>query len=103
MKLRKESGAFEGVGEKWPRAAVYALWVHDVLLVRKGLGLVPTTPIGVAAMEGRGQKADPEEVKGLGDAPTILRFRLDDESVIQMAVPGESVSLARGPFPTSEA
>jgi hypothetical protein len=55
-------------------------------------------------MEGNGQSADPEEVKGLGDTPTVLTFRLDDESVIQLAVPNDALELARGPlpFPVSE-
>ena len=42
-------------------------------------------------------------MKGLGDAPTILRFRLDDESVIQMAVPGNVLETAQGPFTVSQA
>ena len=103
LKLRKESGTYDGVGDKWPRPASYAHWVHDVLLVHKGLGLIPTTPIGVAAMEDSGQSANPGTVKGLGDAPTILRFRLDDESVIQMAVPGDALEAAQGPFTVGKA
>ena len=103
LKLRKESGTYEGISDKWPRAVVYAEWVHDVLLVRKGLGLVPTMPIGVAAMEEAGQSADSGEVKGLGDDPVILRFRLDDESVIQMAVSSDALERAQGPFAVSEA
>jgi hypothetical protein len=102
LKLRKESGTYEGIGDKWPKPSSYALWVHDVLLVHKGLGLVPTTAIGMAAMESSGQSADPEEVKGLGDNPTILRFRLDDESIIQMAVPGDAREIAQGPFTANE-
>jgi hypothetical protein len=53
-------------------------------------------------MEGSSQNADPEEVKGLGDAPAVLTFRLDDESVIQMAVPSDTLDLAQGPFTVSE-
>ena len=37
-------------------------------------------------MEGSPQDADPEEVKGLGDHPVLIRARLDDGSILQVAV-----------------
>ncbi len=46
---------------------------------------------------GAAEIADPEQVKGLGDSPVTLRFNLDNEAVIEIAVPGESAE-ARGPF-----
>jgi hypothetical protein len=102
-KMRLESGSAPGVGEKWPPMSSFALWVHDVLMVHKGLGLMNTSPLGVAGSEGSAKDVDPEEVKRLGENPVILRFRLDNGAVLQMAVPGDALELAQGPFSISEA
>ena len=102
-KMRLESGSAPGVGEKWPPVSSFALWVHDVLLVHKGLGLAQTIPLGVAGSEGSAQGEDLEEVKRLGENPVILRFRLDNGAVLLMAVPGNVLKLAQGPFSTGEA
>ena len=34
-KIRLRSGSFEGISEKWTPMPIAALWVHDVLLVRR--------------------------------------------------------------------
>jgi hypothetical protein len=97
-KVRLNSGAFDGLSESWPPVAVYARWVHDVLLVNKGLALVRTQPLPIAAAEGRVEQASPQEIKRLGDNPILLQFRLDNGAIIQLAAPGEVRSLACGPF-----
>lgn len=91
-KLRLESGSFHGFSEK--PASCYCVWVHDVLLVHKGLGLVSTLPVPVAATE---------EAKHLGEKIMYLQFRLDDGSIIQMSGIGENEALAQGPFLKGEA
>jgi hypothetical protein len=91
-KLRLETGSFHGLSEK--AAATYCVWVHDVLLVHKGLGLITTLPVPVAAAEER---------KHLGDKTMYLRFRLDDGSIMQMSGFGEDEALAQGPFPQEKA
>ncbi len=101
-KIRLESGSASGFKEKWPPVSNYALWVHDVLLVHKGLGLMPTTPVGVVGLEGSLSDANPEQVKRLGENPKVLRIKLDDGSVLQLAVPEEHLVLAQGPFQTEE-
>ena len=102
-KMRLESGSAPGVGKKWPPMSSFALWVHDVLMVHKGLGLMNTSPLGVAGSEGSAEDVDPEEVKRLGENPVILRFRLDNRAVLQLAASAEALELAQGPFSTSEA
>jgi hypothetical protein len=97
-KIRLESGSNSGFKEKWPPVSNYAHWVHDVLLVHKGLGLMPTTPVGVMGLEGSPSDADPEQVKRLGESPKLLRIKLDDGSILQLAVPVEHLPLALGPF-----
>jgi hypothetical protein len=71
---------------KWPRSVSYAQWIHDVLIVRKAPALILTTPYGVKNIESVPEEADPEEVKGLGDHPLQARVRLDDDSIIQVAL-----------------
>ena len=85
VKLRPEADPDAEKEPKWPRTG-YAQWVHDVLIVRKGLGLMQTIPYGINSVEGPVQDADPEEVKGLGDHPKMIRARLDDGSILQVAV-----------------
>jgi hypothetical protein len=86
-KLRLESGSFPGLSEK--PASTFCMWVHDVLLVHKGLSLASTLPVPVAAAEER---------KHLGDKTMYFRFRLDDGSILQMSGFGEDEALAQGPF-----
>ena len=97
-KIRLESGSISDFKEKWPPVSNYAHWVHDVLLVHKGLGLMPTTPLGVKGIEGTPTGADTEQVKRLGENPKMLRIKLDDGSILQLAVPEEHLDLAQGPF-----
>jgi hypothetical protein len=93
IKLRVDSGSVHGFDEKWKPMTFYALWVHDVLVVQKGLGLMRAYPLPVAAAEG-----EPDDVLHLEGQPYLLNFRLDDGAVIQMAAEGAARSLAQAPF-----
>jgi len=86
IKVRSEPDPDSEKEPKWPRMAGYAQWIHDVLIVRNGLGLMMTTPYGIKAVEGSAQDADLEKEKGLGEHPKVIRARLDDGSIIQFAV-----------------
>jgi hypothetical protein len=88
--LKLESGSFHGLSEKG--SPTFCVWVHDVLLVHKGLGLITTMPVPVEGAEER---------KHFGDKTMYLRFRLDDGSIMQMSGFGEHETLAQGPFPTN--
>ena len=87
---------------KWSRKG-YAQWVHDVLIVRSGMGLMQSTPYGISGVASGEQDADPEEVKGLGEHPKVLRARLDDGSILQVAVAEIHPDLAPGHFQTDGA
>jgi hypothetical protein len=89
--------ALRQMAKKLPVSS-YALWVHDGLVAHKDLGLTQTIPLGVAGAEGSVESADPEEVKRLGENLALLRFRLDNGAVLQMAVLDDSLTLAQGPF-----
>jgi hypothetical protein len=102
VKVRLEADPGFEKEAKWPRMAGYAQWIHDVLIVRTGLGLMLATPYGINAMEGPVQDADPEEVKGLGEYPKVIRARLDDGSILQVAVGELHPELAPDHFQTGQ-
>lgn len=81
----------------------YAQWVHDVLIVRKGMGLMIAVPSGVTTVEGPVPEANVGEVKGMGDRPFVTSLRLDDGSILQMALREEEVDQAQHTFDLREA
>jgi len=87
---------------KWPRSVSYAQWIHDVAIVRKAPTLILTVPYGIKGVEGAPQDANPDEVKGLGDHPIVIRARLDDDSFVQVAVSELHPSLAPERFLAGE-
>lgn len=93
-----ESGSAPGFGKKYPRQSGYARWVHDVLLVHKGLALIHTIPLGVVDVIGHPEKAGDENVKRMGEKPAMLSFRLDNGAVVRLVVRAETVDLAMGPY-----
>ena len=91
-RLRLESGSFPGLSEKGMPG--YCVWVHDVLLVHKGMSLGNTLPVPVAAAG---------ETKRLGDKVMYFSFQLDDGSIMQLSGFGDDEVLAQGPFAESAA
>jgi hypothetical protein len=51
-KLRLVSGEMTGLKASWPRRPLYARWVHDVLLIHRGLALVRSGALGVGQATG---------------------------------------------------
>jgi len=88
MKFRAEEDS------KWPRQAAYARWIHDVLLINKGIGLVPTTAVGIKEFV---ESSDSESVKGIENA-IIFNFKLGDDRSGYLAVSKNDEVLANGPF-----
>jgi hypothetical protein len=84
-KLRTTSGAAAGVDDHWPRLPVYARWVHDVLLVHRGVALVRNIALPVAAVTAGPAPGSAQEVNRLGNAPVVLTARLDSGAVVQVA------------------
>ena len=83
---------------QWDRRLVHARWVHDVLLVSRGLALVRFTAVPVAALVAGPDPAEPTTVTKLGPAPVVAWFRLDDGSTIVAAANGEDDVRLLGPF-----
>ena len=71
-------------------------------ILEKGLLIPRTIYFEVADGVQHAQKADPEKVKGFGDFPITMQFRLDDGSVIEIAASSEEEKLAQGPFSSDE-
>ena len=101
VKIRTEADPDAEKEPKWSRKG-YAQWVHDVLIVRSGIGMMQSTPYGISGVASGEQDADPEEVKGLGEHPKVIRARLDDGSILQVAVAEIHPDLAPGHFQSGE-
>src|SRR5437667_11697462 len=48
-KIRVDNGAVDGIARRFRHRRSYALWVHDVLLLRRGLFLCGVMPLAVEA------------------------------------------------------
>jgi hypothetical protein len=81
---------------QWPRYWAYGEWVHDVLVVHRGMFLGQTVALPIRFPEGVVQC----ERHGLAGAryPARLRLRLDDGSVVELAVTKAGRPEIAGPF-----
>jgi hypothetical protein len=97
-RLRLVSGWLPPLRRTWRGRRCWATWVHDVLLVRRGVSPRTTTAYAVRFPEGSVEAASAKEVRGLGPQPLRLRLRLDDGAVLELAAPGEAMTPLVGPF-----
>lgn len=81
--------------ERWGRTRPQARWVHDVLLVHRGLGRRRCDVFPVAGVTGPTVGVD---VRGLGDRAVGLRLLLDDGRLYDLAVRNGDTAVATGPF-----
>lgn len=94
-KARRIAGDFDGIRDRWPRRPRYAEWVHDVLIVHRGITLVRSVALPVATCTEIAGTAR-LDVKSFGSAPQIVELHLDDGAIIELAGPTEAPLL--GPF-----
>jgi len=87
-KLRLQAGEVHGLDASWPRLPGYGRWVHDVLIVHRGLALVRTTAYPVASAGPPDASTEPPS--HLGEAPLVMELTFDDGAIVEMAVPHES-------------
>lgn len=73
----------------------YAYWVHDVLLVHRGLALRRYEALPVTSVDG---PFEATTAKGLGQRPMWLRVQLDDGRAVDVTIHNEDVVPATGPF-----
>jgi hypothetical protein len=94
------SGIYPHTGKNFPRMTANAIWAHDVLILEKGLLIPRTLHFEITDAVQPAQPADSEQIKGLGDSPITMQFRLDHGAVIEVAAPGEDLESAQEPFLT---
>ena len=101
--FRRSEGAFplrlrEASDSKFRRKA-YGRWVHDVLMVNKGIALVLTTPYGVRSLKRHQGVKGP--IKGLGDDTLVFDLLTEEGSSVVIAIAAEHRDLGVGPFGSS--
>jgi hypothetical protein len=92
--VRVASGEVDGLGTKWKRG--YGRWVRDVLVWTKGPFLFRNEIVAAGGFEDQGP-ANPDEVKRLGDQPTMIRVRMEGATV-EVAADGADTELLLGPY-----
>jgi len=82
----------------WPSHRTRACWLHDILLVQRGL-LVPRT-VALSARPPRREirRTSPVEVRRLGGDPMVLTLTLDDRRVVEVAAHAADLTNLAGPF-----
>jgi hypothetical protein len=97
-KLRVVAGEVDGVGASWPRRPVHARWVHDVLLVHRGLALVRNSALAVTRVSGPLADGVTGELTRLGPSPVVLTLVLDDGARVALAGPAADRDALVGPY-----
>lgn len=80
-------------GKRW------AYWVHDVLLVHRGLAFMRYDALPVAGVDG--PTTTPTTTAEPDERRVQLRLTLDDAGQVDLLVRGEDVDRAIGPFFTA--
>jgi hypothetical protein len=88
----------EALARRWPRGRGRARWVHDVLLVQRGILRPRTEAWPVSGPDRPIRQTFRVEVAGLGAAPVVLTLRLDDGRTIQVAAREADRTALAGPF-----
>lgn len=83
---------------RWPRRRGRAFWTHDVLLIRQGLVRVRVRVLAVRTPEEPLRVTRRGEVRRLGSAPLAVVLRLDDGSLVEVAVRESARTQLVGPF-----
>jgi hypothetical protein len=97
-RVRVRSMELPGFSARWSRGISHARWVHDVLVVRRGVVSPRVYPLAVRVAEGELVEMDPSAVRRLGAFPVSVRVVLDDHSVLEVASRGGDRDMLAGPF-----
>jgi hypothetical protein len=95
-KLRTVSGEVAHLKSTWPRRLSYVIWVHDVLLVQRGVALLRTSALPVA--RATGSILISEEISGLGERPPTMTISLDNGAEVELASRADARDTMVGPF-----
>ena len=92
--VRVDSGEVDGLGPKWKRG--YGRWVRDVLVWTKGPFLFRNEIVAAEDLMDQ-RRANPDEVKRLGDQPSLITVRID-AATVEVAADGADTELLLGPY-----
>jgi hypothetical protein len=93
--IRVASGDVDGLRLKWSRG--YGRWVRDVLVWTKAPFLFRNELVPADGLDGQ-RSAKPDEVKRLGEHPTVIRVATGG-AIVEVAAHGSDVELLLGPYP----
>ena len=94
--VRVLDGKVDGLKPKWRRG--YVRWVRDVLVWTKGPFLFRNELVPADGLDEQ-RPAHHDEVKRLGDHPTVIRVRTD-AATVEVAANGDDAELLVGPYRT---
>ncbi|MGY1745472.1 hypothetical protein [Blastococcus sp. SYSU D00695] len=87
---------------RWSRRLTRAAWAGDVLLIRSGLLRLWLTPVPAGVAEDSTvRRLQPDEVRGLGLHPVVLRICGPDGRPWEVAVARQDADRLIGPFLTT--
>jgi hypothetical protein len=92
--IRVADGEFDGLRPKWSRG--YGHWVRDILVWTKGPFLLRNELVPADGLEEQ-HPARTDEVKRLGDHPTVIRVAADGATV-EVAAHGSDLEPLLGPY-----
>ena len=94
--IRVTGGRVDGLKPKWRRG--YGRWVRNVFVWTKGPLLFRNELVPADGLDEQ-RPARPDEVKRLGEHPTVIRVRTG-RATVEVAAHGENAELLLGPYRT---
>jgi hypothetical protein len=92
--VRVSGGEVDGFRPKWTRG--YGCWVSNVLIWRKAPFLFRADFVAISGLKDQ-RPAHPDEVKRVGDHPSVTRFGVTD-AAIEVAAADEAGQVVLGPY-----
>jgi hypothetical protein len=92
--IRVASGEIDGLRPRWSRG--YGRWVRDVLVWTKAPFYFRNQLLASDGLDAEG-RADPREVKRLGDQPVLIRLRAGGATA-EVAADGKNHQLLLAPY-----
>ena len=96
--IRVTGGEVDGLSPKWGRG--YGHWVREIVVWTKGPFLFRNELVPADGLDEQ-RPAEPDEVKRLGDHPTVIRVRAGDATV-EIAAADDDSELLLGPYRTPD-
>jgi hypothetical protein len=97
-KVRVTGGQVARFKPSWPRRHGHARWVHDVVLVHRGLVLSRTQALLVASVDDPLVSRMSYEVTDLGPLPVVLTLTLESGATVDLAARIEDSEAVVGPY-----